>query len=217
MRKKEDWKTQADVDAIANRLLREAGGDLDRVHGNAVATALGMPKGNQSIYAKVDDWKKRMETQGIHHIRQAPTGLREELEERLHTGVEDIVRIALGLTGKTVDRERQRSDQTETVLGEKIALLESELDLECEARVLADSKVETMSKKLAALMDEAAAEKRRADLAEAKLDEVRGQHENLLKRLNIAPARSERVQEALEVKEEDEGYPIDMSRYDYEE
>ncbi|QWC56488.1 hypothetical protein F7D01_04725 [Erythrobacter sp. 3-20A1M] len=217
MRKKEDWKTQADVDAIANRLLREAGGDLDRVHGNAVATALGMPKGNQSIYAKVDDWKKRMETKGIHHIRQAPTGLREELEERLHTGVEDIVRIALGLTGKTIDRERQRSHQTETLLGEKIALLESELDSEREARVLADSKVETMSKKLAALMDEAAAEKRRADLAEAKLDEVRGQHENLFKRLNVAPARSERVQEALEVKEEDEGYPIDMSRYDYEE
>tara|TARA_R100001129_G_scaffold156736_1_gene120043 strand:+ start:1861 stop:2514 length:654 start_codon:yes stop_codon:yes gene_type:complete len=217
MRKKEGWKTQADVDAIANRLLKEAGGDLDRVHGNAVATALGMPKGNQSIYAKVDDWKKRMETQGIHHVRQAPIGLREELEERLSTGVEDIVRIALGLTGKTIDRERQRSDQTETVLGEKIALLESELDREREARVLADSKVETMSKELAALRDEAAADKRRADIAEAKLDEVRGHHEALLDRLNVVPARSERVQEALEAKEVDEGYPIDMSRYDYEE
>lgn len=216
MRKKEDWKTQADVDVIANRLLREAGGDLDRVHGNAVATALGMPKGNQSIYAKLDDWKKRIETQGIHHVRQAPTGLREELEERLSTGVEDIVRIALGLTGKTIDRERQRSDQTETVLGEKIALLESELDREREARVLADSKVETMSKELAALRDEAAADKMRAEIADAKLDEARGHHEALLDRLNVATAGSERVQDTQEAKE-DEEYPIDMSRYDYEE
>ena len=217
MRKKEDWNTQADVDAIANRLLREAGGDLDRVHGNAVATALGMPKGNQSIYTKVDDWKKRMETQGIHHVRQAPTGLREELEDLLSTSGKDIVRIALGVTGKTIDDERRRSDQTGSLLRKEIALLETELVGEREARALADSKLEAMSKELAALMREAAADKTRADLAEARLDEVRSQHETLLDRLNVAPARGEQVQETMEAKEEDEGYPIDMSRYDYEE
>ena len=53
---KKDYKTQTDVDAIANRLLQEAGGDLDQVYGNAVATALGMPKGNQSVYDKEEDW-----------------------------------------------------------------------------------------------------------------------------------------------------------------
>lgn len=216
MRKKEDWKTQADVDAIANRLLRETGGDLDQVHGNAVATALGMSKGNQSIYAKVDNWKKRMESQGMQHVRQAPAGLREELEERLRAGVEDIVHIALGLTGKTIEGERQRSDQTETALCEKIALLEGELDRECEARVLADGKIEAMSQELDAFTREAAADRARADLAEARLDELRGQHETLLGRLNVAPARSERVQETLTSKE-DEECSIDMSRYDYED
>ena len=73
MPKKEDWKTQADVDAIANRLLREVGGDLDRVHGNAVATALGMPKGNQSIYAKVDDWKRPWKRRAYDTFGKRPT------------------------------------------------------------------------------------------------------------------------------------------------
>ena len=216
MLKKEDWKTQPVVDAIANRLLREAGGDLHQVHGNAVATALGMPKGNQSIYAKVNDWKKRMEAQGIQHVRQAPAGLREELEERLRAGVEDIVHIALGLTGKTIDGERQRSDQTETALCEKIALLEGELDREREARVQADGKAETMAQDLVELARKAAAEKARADLAEARLDEVRIQHDALLGRLGVASVRSERVQGTHACKE-DEECSIDMSRYDYEE
>ena len=216
MLKKEDWKTQPVVDAIANRLLREVGGDLDQVHGNAVATALGMPKGNQSIYAKVNDWKKRMEAQGIQHVRQAPAGLREELEERLRAGVEDIVHIALGLTGKTIDGERQRSDQTETALCEKIALLEGELDREREARVQADGKAETMAQDLAGSARKTAAEKARADLAEARLDEVRIQHDALLGRLGVASVRSERVQGTHACKE-DEECSIDMSRYDYEE
>ncbi|MHA6316610.1 hypothetical protein ACXYN8_02980 [Altererythrobacter sp. CAU 1778] len=215
--RKTDYKTQNDVDAIATQLLQEAGGDLDQVYGNAVATALGMPKGNQSIYDKVEDWKKRMEAQGIRHVRQAPDGLREELERRLRAGVEDMVHVALGLTGKTIDEERQRSDQTESLLRKEIALLENELVDEQEARALTEGKVETMSQQLSALMREAATEKARADLAEARLDEVRSQHETLLDRLNVAPARGERVQETLETKEEDEGYPIDMSRYDYEE
>lgn len=215
--KKKDYKTQTDVDAIANRLLQEAGGDLDQVYGNAVATALGMPKGNQSVYDKVEDWKTRMEAQGIRHVRQAPDGLREELERRFRAGVEDMVHVALGLTGKTIDEERQRSDQTESLLRKEIALLENELVGEQEARALADGKVETMSQELSALMREAAADKARADLAEARLDEVRSQHETLLDRLNVAPARGERLQETLETKEEDEAYPIDMSRYDYEE
>ena len=216
MLKKEDWKTQPVVDAIANRLLREAGGDLHQVHGNAVATALGMPKGNQSIYAKVNDWKKRMEAQGIQHVRRAPAGLREELEERLRAGVEDMVRVALELTGKTIDGERQRSDQTETALCEKIALLEGELDHEREARVQAGGKAETMAQDLVELARKAAAEKARADLAEARLDEVRIQHDALLGRLGVASVRSERVQGTHACKE-DEECSIDMSRYDYEE
>lgn len=215
--RKTNYKTQTDVDAIANRLLQEAGGDLNKVYGNAVATELGMPKGNQSIYDKVDDWKKRMEARGIQHVRQAPAGLREELERRLRAGVEDMVHVALGLTGKTINEECQRSDQTGSLLRKEIALLENELVGEREARALADGKVETMSQELSALMREAAADKARADLAEARLDEVRSQHETLLDRLNVAPPRGERVQETLEAKEEDEGYPIDMSRYDYEE
>ena len=215
--KKTNYKTQTDVDAIANRLLQEAGGDLNLVYGNAVATALGMPKGNQSVYNKVEDWKTRMEAQGIRHVRQAPDGLREELERRLRASVEDMVHVALGLTGKTIDEERQRSDQTESLLRKEIALLENELVGEREARALADGKVETLSQELSALLMEAATDKARADRAEARLDEARSQYETLLDRLNVAPARGERVQETSETKEEDEGYPIDMSRYDYEE
>lgn len=212
--KKKDYKTQTDVDAIAIRLLREAGGDLDQVYGNVVATALGMPKGNQSIYDKVDDWKTRMEAQGIRHVRQAPDGLREELEERLRTGVENIVHIALGLTGKTIEGERQRSDQTEALLREKIGLLESELNRESEARALVDGKVETMAQDLAELVRETAAEKERADLAEARLDELRNQHDALLRRLDVASVRTEAVRET-KASEEAEQWPIDMSRYDY--
>ncbi|MFI8667225.1 hypothetical protein ACIGGE_12385 [Qipengyuania sp. NPDC077410] len=216
MRKKEDWKTQADVDAIANRFLKENGGDLDQVHGNAVATALGMPKGNQSIYAKVDDWKKRMEAHGLRHVRHAPASLREELEKRLQAGVEDIVQIALGLTGKTIDRERQRSDQTETALCDKIASLESELRREREARVIADAKAEALAQDFAELAREAAAEKARADLAEARLDEIRKQHDVLLGRLNLASVQTE-VMTAAHTSDEAEEFSIDMSRYDYEE
>lgn len=216
MRKKEDWNTQTDVDAIANRLLAEAGGDLDQVHGNAVATALGMPKGNQSIYGKVDDWKKRIEAQGLQHVRHAPASLREELEKRLRTGVEDIVHIALGLTGKTIEGERQRSDLTETALCDTIASLESELDREREVRVIADAKIEAMAQDLAELTQMAAAEKVRADLAEARLDEVRSQHDALLGRVGETPMRNKSVRETPK-SEEAHDDSIDMSRYDYEE
>ena len=213
---KKDYKTQTDVDAIANRLLQEAGGDLDRVYGNAVATALGMPKGNQSVYDKVEDWKKRMEAQGMRHVRQAPAGLRENLEDRLRAGVDDMVHIALGLTGKTIDAERQRSDQTEAALCEKIASLEAELNREREARILMDGKLETMAADLAELARRTAAEKERADLAEARLDEARHRHDALLGRLSEASVRSEGVRETS-ASEDVEEYPIDMSRYDYEE
>lgn len=213
--KKKDYKTQTDVDAIADRLLQEADGNLDQVYGNAVATALGMPKGNQSVYDKVEDWKTRMEAQGIRHVRQAPDGLREKLERRLRAGVEDMVHVALGLTGKTIGEERQRSDQTESLLRKEIALLESELVSEREARALADGKAETLAQDLAGSARKTAAEKARADLAEARLDEIRNQHDALLGRLGVASARGEVVRETAS--EEAEEYPIDMSRYDYDE
>jgi hypothetical protein len=213
--KKKDYKTQTDVDAIANRLLQEADGNLDQVYGNAVATALGMPKGNQSVYDKVEDWKTRMEAQGIRHVRQAPDGLREKLERRLRAGVEDMVHVALGLTGKTIGEERQRSDQTESLLRKEIALLESELVSEREARALADGKAETLAQDLAGSARKTAAEKARADLAEARLDEIRKQHDALLGRLGVASVRGEVVRETAS--EEAEEYPIDMSRYDYDE
>ena len=212
--KKKDYKTQTDVDAIANRLLQEAGGNLDQVYGNAVATALGMPKANQSVYDKVEDWKMRMEAQGIRHVRQAPDGLREDLETLLRASVEDMVHVALGLTGKTIDGERQRSDQTESLLRKEIAFLESELVSERQARSLADGKAETLAQDLADSVQKTAAEKERADLAEARLDEIRNQHDTLLGRLGVASCRSEVVTETA-ASEEAEDYPIDMSRYDY--
>ncbi len=213
---KKNYKTQTDVDAIANRLLQEAGGDLDQVYGNAVATALGMPKGNESVYNKVEDWKRRMEAQGIRHVRQAPDGLRKELERQFRAGIEEMVHVALGLTGKTIDEERQRSDQTESLLRKEIALLESELVSERDARVLADGKVDKLAQDVADSARKIATEKERADLAEARLDEIRNQHDALLGRLGVASCRSEVVTETA-ASEEAEDYPIDMSRYDYEE
>ncbi|UOR09511.1 hypothetical protein LCM18_02980 [Qipengyuania flava] len=213
--KKNDYKTQADVDETATRLLHEASGDLDLVYGNAVATALGMPKGNQSIYEKLDDWKTRMEAQGIRYVRQAPAGLREELEKRLRANEEDIVQVALGLTGKTIDGERQRSDQTETALCKRIAILESKVDRESEARMLADGKVDTMAKDMAELGRRMTAEKERADLAEARLDEVRCQHGALLAKLGGTSVQTEEVKETTS-SEDDDDWSIDMSRYDYE-
>lgn len=213
---KKDNKTQTDVDAVANRLLQEAGGNLDHVYGNAVATALGMRKGNESVYNKVADWKRRMEAQGIRHVRQAPDGLRDELERQFRAGVEDMVHVALGLTGKTIDGERQRSDQTESLLRKEIALLQSELVSERDARARADDKAETLAQDLAGSARKIAAEKERADLAEARLDEIRNQHDALLGRLGVASVQGEVVRETT-APEEAEEYPIDMSRYDYEE
>ena len=157
-----------------------------------------------------------MEAQGIRHVRQAPDGLREELERQFRANVEDMVHVALGLTGKTIDEERQRSDQTESLLRKEIALLETELVSEREARALADGKAETMAQDLADSARKTATEQARADLAEARLDEIRNQHDALLGRLGVAYVRGEVVRETAASQEAEE-YPIDMSRYDYEE
>ena len=216
MKKSTDWNTQAHVDAVANDLLREVGHDIEKVTGNRIATALGMTRANESIYDKLEDWKQRKFAEGFDKIGHAPPGLREELEDQLRAHGESIVSLVTGLAGKAMVESRQRAEQTEGLLREKIAALESELAKVREAQLLAEMKLDAVLDERDAASAEATTNLARAEKAEARLDEVRARYDDLLAQLDrsviqetsngcIAPSRSE------------EGAGIDMSRYDYQD
>ena len=216
MKKSTDWNTQAHVDAVADDLLREAGGDIEKVTGNRIATALGMTRANESIYTKLEDWKQRKLVQGFDKIAHAPPGLRAELEDRLRAHGESIVSLVTGLAGKAMIEGRQRGELTESLLREKIASLESELAKSHETQLVADLKLETISDERDAIQALAARNLARAERAEARLEEVRASYDGLVAQLGRSDSQEHPMLGSANPKSGD-GAGIDMSRYDYQD
>lgn len=214
MKKSTDWNTQAHVDAVADDLLREAGDDIEKVTGNRIATALGMTRANESIYTKLEEWKHRKLAEGFDKIEHAPPGLREELEDRLRAHGESIVSLVTGLAGKAMIEGRQRGEQTERLLREKIASLESELAKAHETQLVADIRLETISDEHEAIKSLAASNLARAGQAEARLEEVRASYDGLVAQLGRSDSQEHPKPGSANPNSGDEA-GIDMSRYDY--
>ena len=216
MKKSTNWNTQAHVDAVADDLLREAGDDMEKVTGNRIATALGMTRANESIYTKLEVWKQRKLAEGFDKIGYAPLGLRENLEARVRAHGESIVSLVTGLAGKAMIEGRQRAEQTEGLLREKIAALEAELSNVRETKLVADLKLETISDEHEAIKALAAKNLARAEQAEARLEEVRANYDGWVAQLGRSDAQEQPMRSSAISTSGDE-VCIDMSRYDYQD
>ncbi len=216
MKKTTDKNTPADVFAVADALLKEVGGDIEKVTGNRIATTLGMTHANEWIYGTFEAWKQRKLADGVDKIAYAPTGLREELEDRLRAHGESIVSLVTGLAGKAMIEGRQRGEQTESLLREKIASLESELAKAHETQLVADIRLETISDERDAIEALAARNLARAEQAEARLEEVRASYDGLVAQLGRSDIEEHPMRRsAISTNGVDAG--IDMSRYDYKD
>lgn len=219
MKKRDEWITQAAVDRAADQLLKEAGGDLELVNGNRIATSLGMARANQAIYAKLDEWRKRKREEGGQHIGDAPADLREAVAERLKVVSDDVLDLVTGLAGMAVAQDRAKAAKTEALLRDRISMLEAEIAEMKETIEIGEVKHGATTDELDQAQAQAAACLSRAERAEAKLEELRHQHDRLLASLKPAQAGDNSLaierggKQACEVR----APAIDMSRYDYQD
>lgn len=219
MKTSDEWNTQTAVDRAADQLLKEADGDLELVNGNRIATSLGMARANQSIYAKLDAWKNRKREEGQQHIGDAPADLRNAVAERLKVVGDDVLDLVTGLAGKAVAQDRAKAAKTEVLLRDRISMLEVEISELKEAVEVGEFKHEVTIDELDEARAQAAACVSRAERTEAKLEELRCQHDRLLASLKPAQAGDNSLaieaggKQACEVPAPE----IDMSRYDYQD
>ncbi|ALG60496.1 MULTISPECIES: hypothetical protein [Citromicrobium] len=219
MKTSDEWNTQTAVDRAADQLLKEAGGDLELVNGNHIATSLGMARANQSIYAKLDDWKKRKREEGQQHMDDAPADLRNVVAERLKVVGDNVLDLVTGLTGKAVAQDRAKAAKTEALLRDRISMLEAEIGEMKEAIEIGELKHGATTDELDQAQAQAAACLSRAERAEAKLEELRCHHDRLLASLKPAQAGDNSLaieaggKQACEVR----APAIDISRYDYQD
>lgn len=213
------WNTQAAVDRVAEQLLKEAGGDLELVNGNRIATSLGMARANQSIYAKLDDWKKRKREEGQHHIGDAPAELRDAVEARLKVVGDDVLDLVTGLAGKAIAQDRAKAAKIEALLRDRISMLEAEVVEMKEAAESGELKHAGTTNELDEARAQAAASASRAERTEARLEELRCHHDRLL--ASLKPAQEGDRSPAIEADRkracEVPAPVIDMSRYDYQD
>lgn len=219
MKKSDEWITQAAVDRAADQLLKEAGGDLELVNGNRIATSLGMARANQSIYAKLDEWKKRKREEGRQYMGDAPADLREALAERLKVVGDDVLDLVTGLAGMAMAQDRAKAAKTEALLRDRISMLEAEIGEMKEAIEIGELKHAATTDELDQARAQAAASMSRAERAEAKLEELRCQHDRLVTSLKPAQAggRSPGIEAGYKRACQVPAPAIDMSRYDYQD
>lgn len=219
MKTSDEWNTQAAVDRVADQLLKEAGGDLELVNGNRIATSLGMARANQSIYAKLDDWKKRKREEGQQHMGDAPANLRNVVAERLKVVGDDVLDLVTGLAGMAVAQDRAKAAKTEVLLRDRISMLEAEISELKEAVEIGELKHAATTDELEQARAQAAACVSRAERTEAKLEELRCQHDRLLASLKPAQAgdRPLPIEAGRKRACEVPAPVIDMSRYDYQD
>ena len=219
MKKSDEWITQAAVDRAADQLLKEAGGDLELVNGNRIATSLGMARANQSIYAKLDAWKKRKREEGRQYMCDAPADLREAVAERLKVVGDDVLDLVTGLAGMAVAQDRAKAAKTEALLRDRISMLEAEIVEMKETIEIGELKHAATTDELDRARAQAAACVSRADRAEAKLEELRCQHDRLVTSLKPAQAGggSPGIEAGHKRACQVPAPAIDMSRYDYQD
>lgn len=182
--------TQDDVDTVADRLVREAGGDIAQVNGNKVAVACGMAKANPELYKLYNNWEARRTAEGIAFIQQAPSELTEQLKAHLARSSELLVNLTLGVTGKAVAEERQKCAITLAALGERLPASEAELAaVRAQLKRLSEANAE-LEVENSRLRRDGEEKMQLAAKSDASKAELQRQHDMLLDRLSSRELKS---------------------------
>lgn len=220
MKTSEKWIAQPEVDQAADELLRENGGDMEKVLGNQVAVRLGMTKANQSVYDKLKVWRGKRQAEGTQFVAQAPEGLRSALDAKLQPIVGEVVRIALGMTGQAIADKQKAFDMEKEALRASLAKAEEDkriLLAKVDDGVRDIASLETQNADLRSQLETAGSEVVASRAREAELrsinfklmarigepDDEKNDTVELVRETNSQPATPE--------------WEIDMSRYDYDE
>ena len=220
MKTSDSGRSQSDVERVANELLHENGGKIERVLGNQVALRLGMAKANQAVYEKFKIWIEERRAEGIEFADKAPAGLQEAIEVRLEQALQDICRISLGMTGQAVaeaqtacERDRaalrdslERSEASKHELLLQLADNEAKLAASEEQRVAVQNKISQIKAELAG--------------SKAREAELRSITTELMARIGAPdsePDAPERLHRETVQPSEAQEVKIDMSRYDYKD
>jgi hypothetical protein len=92
-----DKVNQENVDAAADRFLKEHDYDIEKVVANQVATKdFGMSRANQAFNNAFNDWKARRIAEGVPYIYKAPP----EMDAAFGAAFETFRRVTKGLVGK---------------------------------------------------------------------------------------------------------------------
>lgn len=171
MKKKEDWITQSPVDEVADQLLAEHGGDLDRVICNQVAVRLGLDRANQALISKFNDWLQRRKSEGAEHIKNAPEPLRGELDKLLETQAEKIKQVTLGLTGAQIVKLQEELEQERIRSRASIAAAQGEIGKLLERIEVCEEENERLRESNTDLQHEVSAKQMTVVQLTAQLDE----------------------------------------------
>lgn len=99
--------TQDEFDAAADKLLKEANYDIEKVLTNHVSVRLGKSRANGNDTTFLQSWKERRIAEGVQYLHAAPDEFKRSLAE-LFEGVD---RVARGLLGKYYAEVDNRSAQ----------------------------------------------------------------------------------------------------------
>lgn len=99
--------TQDEFDAAADKLLKEANYDIEKVLTNHVSVRLGKPRANGNDTTFLQSWKERRIAEGVQYLHAAPDEFKRGLAELF----EGIDRVARGLVGKYLAEADNRSAQ----------------------------------------------------------------------------------------------------------
>lgn len=117
-----DKVSQKDVDAAADKFLKEHGYDIEKVVPNQVATkSFGMTRANQAFNNAFKDWKERRINEGVPYIYKAPP----ELDAAFEIAFESFCRVTKGLVGKYRAQDAEAHEQDANKWSERYDELEA--------------------------------------------------------------------------------------------
>jgi len=102
--------TQDEFDAAADKLLKEANYDIEKVLTNHVSVRLGKPRANGNDTTFLQSWKERRIAEGVQYLHAAPDEFIRSLAE-LFEGVDRVARGLLGKYYAEVDRRSAQDSQ----------------------------------------------------------------------------------------------------------
>ena len=219
MSKNAEERQQPEFNRCADELLKENNGDLTKVNANQVSVRLGMPRSNQITSACFKVWKERKEEEGHAHIASAPPELRQTAKKLITEKGDALLDVLSGLSGKAIDKVRADADKIQSILREKIGLLESEsADKQHQIDHL-NSRIEAMADK--ARQDEVTISKlrSRAETAEVRADVSDRKFDELLSKIHGLPKEDAPSEEQTPASTAPRNDPeeIDISKYDFKD